>query len=111
MNHAQARAPLQNVTAMQSVYQYLLAQGLEDSVRMIEEESGIPLDEDALANSPGHLLTALSAYEDQRQMAFRIRQPDPEFQAITQWIVRQTRALTRKALGAQGQQQHCGNWC
>lgn len=104
MNHAQARAPLQNVTAMQSVYQYLLAQGLEDSVRMLEEESGIPFDEDALANSPGHLLTALSAYEDQRQMAFRIRQPDPEFQAITQWIVRHTRTHAKGTRGHRGQQ-------
>ena len=88
MNHAQARAPLQNAAAMQAVYQYLLEQGHEDSVRMLEEESGVAWEPEALANQPAHLLTALSAYEDQRQMAFRIRQPDPQFQAVTQWIVR-----------------------
>ena len=49
-------------------------------------------DEYALENSPAHLITALTSYEDQHSGAFKKKAEDPELQVITQWMVRECSA-------------------
>ena len=88
MNHAQARAPTQHAAALQAVLQFLLENGYQTSAETLQEESETAYDEVALENSPAHLLTALTSYEDQRAGAFKKRAHDPELLVITQWMVR-----------------------
>ena len=77
---------------MQAVYQFLYSCGYDDSARMLEEESHVPYEENALSDKPAHLLTALTEYENKSAMAFKVKTADPAFQEITQWMVSDTRA-------------------
>jgi hypothetical protein len=90
MNHAQARAPTQHAAALQAVLQFLRENGYQTSLETLEQESETAYDETMLENSPAHLLTALTTYEDQRAGAFKKKAQDPELLIITQWMVRAT---------------------
>jgi hypothetical protein len=89
MNHAQARGQSAHAAAVQAVLQFLNESGYAATAAQLENEAEVEYDEDALANHPGRLLTALSSYEDARGGAFKKRQADPEIQTVTRWMVRQ----------------------